>query len=402
MRRVAITGIGALTSGGSDAERSWQAIRDAHRTFRAPSRLGDKKMGIACVAELREFDPEANFDRRRLGALDPAAQYAIVAAREAMAQAGIGFDAYDPSRTLCVIGSGAAGEATHDMSAERIYGQGAERLHPLTVPRVMASAPASQLAIEFGIRGGVFLITSACASAAHAIGHAYQSIRYGMADVAMTGGTEASLTFGCLKGWEALHVLSDDVCRPFSYGRRGLVLGEGAAILILEEMEAARRRGAEILAELRGFGMSSDAASLTAPEPGGMARAIRLALSDAQLDPDRVDHLNSHGTGTHMNDVSECLALHEVFGDRAARIPVTATKSVLGHCLGASGAIELVMAIKSLAAQTLAPTANFVEPDPNCPIDCVPNVARDARIGTIVSNSFAFGGLNASLVVGHV
>ena len=401
MRRVAITGIGALTAGGIDAERSWQAVRDAHQPFGAPSRLGDKTTGVSRVAELRDYDPETYFDRRRLSALDPAAQYAIVAGREALAQSGIDFADYDPDRTMCVIGSGAAGEATHDMSSERIYRHGADRLHPLTVPRLMASAPASQLAIEFGIRGGVFLIASACASAAHAIGQAYQAIRYGMADIAMTGGTEASLTFGCLKGWEALHVLSDDLCRPFSFGRRGLMLGEGAAILVLEEMEAARRRGADILGELRGFGMSSDAGSLTSPDPAGMARAMRLALADAGADAGAVDHLNAHGTGTNMNDASECQALHQVFGDRATRLPVTATKSVLGHCLGASGAIELVMAVKSLGAQTLAPTANFVEPDPECPIDCVPNVARDARIRTIVSNSFAFGGLNASLVLGH-
>jgi nodulation protein E len=265
----------------------------------------------------------------------------------------------------------------------------------------MSSAVASQLAMALGIRGGVFAVASACASSTHAIGQACLAIRSGMADVAVTGGSEACLTFSCLKAWEALHVLTDDLCRPFSKGRRGLLLGEGSAIFVLEDYDHARRRGADILAEVKGFGMSSDAASLTSPEAGGMARAMKAALADARLPADAIDHVNSHGTGTHLNDVTECSALEAVFGDRARGLPVTANKSVLGHALGASGALELAMSIAALREQVLAPTANFVEPDPDCRVDCIPNVARDARIGTILSNSFAFGGLNASLIVGH-
>ena len=401
MRRVVVTGIGTVSAGGASTAESWASVRDGAHRFRPPSRLGDRRVGVPLVAEIPDFDPERHFDRRSLAGLDPVSQYAIVAAREAVAQAGIDFGMLPPERTLCIVGTGAGGETTHDHASDRLFGQGVERLHPLTVPRIMSSAVASQLAMALRIRGGVFAVGSACASSTHAIGQACLAIRSGMADVALTGGSEACLTFSCLKAWEALHVLTDDLCRPFSKGRRGLLLGEGAAIFVLEDYESARRRGADILAEVKGFGMSSDAASLTSPDAGGMARAMTAALADARLPVDAVDHVNTHGTGTHMNDATECAALEAVFGDRARRLPVTANKSVLGHALGASGALELAMAIAALREQVLAPTANFVEADPLCRVDCVPNIARDARIGTILSNSFAFGGLNASLVVGH-
>jgi nodulation protein E len=401
MRRVVVTGIGTVSAGGTSTAGSWASVRDAVPSVRPPSRLGEGQVGVPLVAEIPDFDPESHFERRALSSLDPVSQYAIVAAREAVAQAGIDFAALPPERTLCIVGTGAGGETTHDQAALRLYGKGADKLHPMTVPRIMSSAVASQLAMALGIRGGVFVVASACASSTHAIGQAAMAIRSGMADVAVTGGSEACLTFSCIKAWEALHVLTDDLCRPFSKGRRGLLLGEGSAIFVLEDYETARRRGAEILAEVKGFGMSSDAASLTSPDAGGMARAMSAALADAGMCEDEVDHINSHGTGTHMNDATEYAALQAVFGDRAKRLPVTANKSVLGHALGASGALELAMSIAALREQVLAPTANFVEADPDCPVDCVPNVARDGRIGTILSNSFAFGGLNASLVIGH-
>jgi nodulation protein E len=401
MRRVVVTGIGTVSAGGGTTAESWATVRDATHRFRPPSRLGEWKVTVPLVAEIPDFDPDIHFDRRALASLDPVSQYGIVAAREAVAQAGIDFTALPPERTLCIVGTGAGGETTHDHSAQRVYAKGGDRLHPLTVPRIMSSAVASQLAMALGIRGGVFVIASACASSTHAIGQAAMAIRSGMADVALTGGSEACLTFSCLKAWEALHVLTDDLCRPFSKGRRGLLLGEGSAIFVLEDYESAHRRGADILAEVKGFGMSSDAASLTSPDADGMARAMNAALADAGLSADSIDHVNSHGTGTYMNDATEYAALETVFGDRARKVPVTANKSVLGHALGASGALELAMAIAALREQVLAPTANFVEADPECPVDCVPNVARDARIGSVLSNSFAFGGLNASLVVGH-
>lgn len=391
-----------VSAAGIGAARTWQAARDAEALLGAPSRLRGRTVGIHRVAEVQGFDPSCHFDPRRLAALDPVAQYGIVAAREAVAAAGIDFTALDPARTMCVIGTGAGGEVTHDDASARVYVEGASRLHPLTVPRLMVSAVASQVAMEFGIKGGVYVVSSACASSTHAIGQAFNAVRAGQVDAVITGGSEACLTYGCLKAWDALHVVSDDACRPFSRGRRGLILGEGAALMVLEPWDRASRRGADILAELTGFGMSSDAGQLTSPDVDGMQRAMAAALNDARLPIDAVDHVNAHGTGTRLNDSSECEALGRLFGTRAHRLPVTGSKSVIGHLLGASGAIETGLAIQSLRHQVLAPTANFEADDPECAVDPVPNTARDARVRCVLSNSFAFGGLNAALVVNHV
>ena len=399
MKRVVITGIGMISPGGLDLPSSWQAVRDAHAVLALASAGRDIHTRNQLVAELKNYDPAAHFDRKQVAALDPVAQYAILAARQAMARSGLDLQAISPDRTRCIIGSGTGGEYTHDEASRQVYDQGATRLHPLTVPRIMMSAVASQVALDLRIMGGVYAISSACASAAHAIGQAYTDIRSGAADVAVAGGSEACLTHGCIKAWQALHVLSDDCCRPFSHGRRGLVLSEGAAMFVLEDHDAAQARGADILAELLGFGMSSDAASLTAPDAAGMARAMRSALASARLPADAIDHVNAHGTGTAANDSTECAALAMVFGSRLATMPVTANKSTLGHSLGASGALELAMAVMTLQTQTIPPTANFLAEDRDCPIDCVPNVARNAAVRTILSNSFAFGGLNAALVV---
>lgn len=401
MRRVAITGAGMVSPGGLSVAESWRAVRD-RRWLLAPASAGQEETAGLMVAEIRDLDPERHFDRRQLVALDPVAQYAVIAAREAVAMAGIALGDIAPERTRCIIGSGTGGERTHDEASRRVYGDKGQRLHPMTVPRIMQSGAASHVALDQAIRGGVYAVSSACASAAHALGQAFADIRAGIADVALAGGSEACLSHSCIRGWQALHILSDDGCRPFSLGRRGLVLGEGAAIFVLEAYDQAVARGADILAELVGFGMSSDAGSITAPHADGMARAMRGALADARLSADAVDHVNAHGTGTQANDATECAALALVFGDRLGRIPVTANKSVLGHALGASGAFELAMAIMSLREEVLSPTAHFQTADPACPVDCIPNAARDAAVSTILSNSFAFGGLNAALVVRRV
>lgn len=351
------------------------------------------------VAEVRGFNAEDHFDRRQIPSLDRVAQYAVVAARAAVAAAGLNLAAIPPERTRCIIGSGTGGEQTHDAASRRVYEDGAVRLHPMTVPRIMLSAVASHVALDQQLTGGVYAVSSACASSAHAVGQAFADIRAGVVDVAIAGGSEACLTHGCMKGWQALHVLSDDGCRPFSLHRRGLVLGEGAAIFVLEDYDRAAARGADILAEVAGFGMSSDAGSLTAPSAPGMARAMHAALLDGGIDADAVDHVNAHGTGTESNDSTECAALALVFGDRLPAIPVTANKSVLGHALGAAAAFELAMAVMTLRTGVIPPTANHLAPDPRCPIDCVPRGARDAAVATILSNSFAFGGLNAALAI---
>jgi nodulation protein E len=267
------------------------------------------------------------------------------------------------------------------------------------VPRIMPNAPASHLSMEFGLRGPCFSTASACASSAHAIGLAFLMIRAGMLDMAVSGGSDASIVVGFMKAWDALRVLSPDVCRPFSRDRTGLVIGEGAAILVLEEWEHATRRDATIHAELSGFGMSADAGELTAPSADGAARAMRAALDDAGMTPEQVDYVNAHGTGTRLNDKTEVEALGQVFGEHLHRLPVSSTKSMVGHCLNAGGAVELAVSALALHHGVLPPTIGFREPDPECAVDCVPNEARRAPIRVAMSNSFAFGGLNAVLLL---
>lgn len=398
MRRVVITGVGMVTAGGVGVERSWTALCESRDVLRPPSQIGGRSFAYP-VAEADDFQPSVHFDRKEAAALDRVSQLAIVAAREAVAQAGVEFGSYRPERTRCIIGTGAGGEITRDEASQRVYGGLSDRVHPLTVPKVMVSAVASQVAMTFAIFGGVYVISSACASAAHAIGQAFGDIRSGTADVAVTGGSEACLGFGCLTAWQALHILSDDRCRPFSKGRRGVVLAEGATMLVLEEFEAARARGAEMLGELVGFGMSSDAGSLTSPDVDGMTRSMQWAIADAGWNVDQVEHVNAHGTGTYANDVCEYQALRQTFGERLKTIPVTANKSVLGHSLGASAATELGLSLMTLKHGVVPPTANFAEADPECPVDCVPDAPRAADIDRILSNSFAFGGLNVSLAL---
>ena len=297
-----------------------------------------------------------------------------------------------------VIGSAAGGQTTMDDSYFRLYSECAARLHPLTVPRLMTSAAASQISMDLGLKGPAFCVASACASGAHAIGLTFQMIRSGMTTIAVSGGAEACLTAGTIKAWESLRVLSQDTCRPFSRTRSGLVLGEGAAVFLLEERTHALARGARVYAEIQGFGMSADAFDITAPDPDGAARAMRAALSDARRNADEVNYVNAHGTGTTHNDRSETTALRNVFGPHARHFAVSSSKAVLGHGLGAAGALEFAATALAIHHQTIPPTANFEEIDPDCDLDVVPNVARHAMVNVAVSNSFAFGGLNAVLL----
>lgn len=399
MRRVAITGVGMVSAAGANVEQSWSTIKRGLSQF-VPAAAGrDGGTRAIPVAPVKDFEAALHFQNRQLVGLDPVSCYAIVAAREAMRQSGLQLAEIQPGRTRCIVGSGTGGEFSHDEASRQVYDRGATRLHPMTVPKIMMSAVASQVAIDLQIKGGVYAISSACASGTHAIGQAFWDVRSGLVDVAVAGGSEACLTFGCLKGWQALHVLADDTCRPFSEGRRGLVLGEGAAIVVLEDFDRAQRRGAHILAEIVGFGMSCDAGSLTAPDAGGMARAMSGAIADAKMQAADIDHVNAHGTGTQANDTTESEALALVFGPRLADIPVTANKSILGHSLGASGALEFVVSVMTLQDSIVPPTANHVALDPSCPVDCVPNIARPFVANGILSNSFAFGGLNASLAL---
>lgn len=395
-RRVAITGLGAISALGTDVPMLWSAILRSACGIGPIRSIATDRLAVRTAAEIQGFDPGLHFDDRSRAALDRVSQLALVAAREAVAAGAPGTEA--PRRAGVVLGA-ALGQATLDSSYRSFYGEGAKRLHPMTVPRSMPSAPASHLSIEFGLRGPCFATASACASSAHAIGLAFHMVRSGMLDLAVTGGCDASIQVGYLKAWDSLRILSPNVCRPFSRDREGLVIGEGAGILVLEPWEAARARGATIHAELVGFGMSADAADLTAPSATGAAQAMRDALDDAGLPSDSVDYVNAHGTGTRLNDKTEVEALTQVFGAHLKKLPVSSSKSMFGHCLNAAGALELVVTALALREGVLPPTLGFREADPECAIDCVPNQARPAAIEVAISNSFAFGGLNAALVL---
>jgi nodulation protein E len=397
LNRVAITGLGVVSSVGQSTSDYWDALIAGRSGF-AQATLGTSAQATdKLVGEVKNFDPAAHFDKSQLPLLDRVSQFAVVAAREAVKQSGLDLQGETADRTAAIIGTGSGGHTTVDDSFHRLYAENAQRLHPLTIPKAMISAPASQVSLHCNTKGPAFAISSACASSTHAIGVAFHMLRSGSVTCAVTGGTEASITFGAMKGWEAMRIMSSDTCRPFSKDRKGMVIGEGAAVLMLETLEHAQARGAEILAEIVGFGMSADAKDLTAPDPNGMARAITGALNDAKLSPDEIDYVNAHGTGTMANDLAETVALRSSFGNHARKLAVSSTKSVVGHGLGAGGALEFVAAILAIRDGIAPPTMNYLGPDDGCDLDYVPNEARRMKVRAAISNSFAFGGLNAVL-----
>ena len=398
-RRVVVTGLGVISALGPDRA----AFRE--RLFEGTSAIAPMPEEIAGAAAGRPaafyegLDPSEHFDKRDVDMLDRFAQFATIAAREAVAHAGLEIDPALGRRTAAITGSCVGGKQTEDDGFKRLYGQGKTRLHPFTVPRTMANAGASRIAFELGITGPAFTLSTACSSANHALGHAFWMVRSGAVDVALAGGSEAPLTPGHLLAWQALRLLDPETCRPFSKGRRGTALGEGGAILVLEHLESARSRGAEPLAEIVGFGQSSDAYHLTQGSVDGPIAAMRGALEDASLAPEEIDYVNAHGTGTPANDPTEVKALRTVFGEHAESLLVSSTKSLHGHTLGAAGALEAAATVIALREGRVPPTANHVEADPECDLDVVPNQARAAPIEAALSNSFAFGGLNAVLAL---
>lgn len=402
MNRVAITGIGVVSPVGNDLEAYWHALVDGRSGIGPLTSIPTERLNIRIAAEVKNHVPEQNFDIRALPLLDRFAQFAVMAARYAVADAGLIFDEELAQATATIVGTGVGGQNTLDDGYYRLYGQNAARLHPFTIPRLMVNAGASQISMDLGLRGPTFAVASACASGTHAIGLAFEMIRCGRAAVALAGGAEACITVGTLKGWEALRVLSSDTCRPFSRTRSGLVLGEGAAILVLEPLDRAIARDARVYAELRGFGMSADAADIISPSAEGSARAIRAALDDARIAGDSIDYINAHGTGTMLNDATETQAIRAVFGAHADRLAISSSKAVLGHGLGAAGALEAAATALAIQRRVMPPTANFEEPDSACDLDVIPNIAREKRIRCAISNSFAFGGLNAVLVLGEL
>jgi len=402
MIRVAITGIGVVSPVGSNLEAYWQALAEGRSGIGPITTIPTERLNTRIAAEVKNHAAERNFDVRVVPLLDRFAQFAVIAARHAVADAGLIFSEELAQTTATIVGTGVGGQNTLDDGYFRLYGQNAARLHPFTIPRLMVNAGASHISMDLGLRGPTFAVASACASGTHAIGVALDMIRCGRAAVALAGGAEACLTVGTIKGWEALRVLSADTCRPFSRTRSGLVLGEGAAILVLEPLDRAIARDARVYAELRGFGMSADAADIIAPNAAGSARAMRAALEDARIAEDSIDYINAHGTGTMLNDATETRAIRAVFGTHADRLAISSIKAVLGHGLGAAGALEAAATALAIQHRVMPPTANFEEPDPACNLDVIPNVARERHIRYAMSNSFAFGGLNAVLVLGEV
>ncbi len=402
IRRVAVTGIGVISALGLTRPAFWDALAAGRCGIRPMTLVPEGSTRFPNAAEVPDYRASDYFDEKEAGYLDRFSQFALIAAREAVADSGIIFDETLRENAAIVTGSCAGGQTTEDEGFHGLYAMKNTRFAPLSIPKVMANAGASRISLEYGITGPVYTVSTACSSANHAIGQAFWMVRNGTAAAAIAGGSEAPFSMGMLKAWEAMRVISPDTCRPFSRDRRGLILGEGAAMLVLEPLDRAQARGAHIWGEIVGFGMSSDAHHITQPSAAGAAKAMRAALTDSGIELGAVDYINAHGTGTPSNDPTESEAIRTLFGERAEKIPVSSTKSMHGHTLGAAGALEAAATLFAIHEDVIPPTANFTEADPACNLDIVPNTARAALVQYALSNSFAFGGLNAVLVLGKV
>ena len=399
MNRVVITGAGTINALGGSVPETLQAMREGQLGI-GPLQMRDlDRLTVKIGGQIKDFDPEAHFDRQKLALYDRVTQLVLLASREAMAQSGLEITEELSETTGVVLGTAAGGMNTWDDNFRSVYEEGKNRVHPFVVPKLMTNAAASHLSMAHNIKGPSLTVSTACASSNHAIGLAFQMVRSGMAQVMLAGGGDAMLTFGGIKAWEGLRVMSKTACRPFSANRSGMVQGEGAGIFVLETYERAKARGAEILAELVGFAMTSDAGDIVMPNQQGAVRAMRGALRDARLDPQDIGYINAHGTGTAANDKTECAAVQEAFGSHAQNVMMSSTKSMHGHLIGGTGAVELLACLMALRDGVIAPTIGYEHPDPNCALDVVPNVARQATVTATLSNAFAFGGMNAVLAL---
>ena len=399
MNRVVITGAGTINALGGSVSETLQAMREGQLGI-GPLQMRDlDRLSVKIGAQIKDFDPEAHFDRQKLALYDRVTQLVLLASREAMAQSGLEITEELSETTGVVLGTAAGGMNTWDDNFRSVYEEGKNRVHPFVVPKLMTNAAASHLSMAHNIKGPSLTVSTACASSNHAIGLAFHMVRSGMAQVMLAGGGDAMLTFGGIKAWEGLRVMSKTACRPFSANRSGMVQGEGAGVFVLETYEGAKARGAEMLAELIGFSMTSDAGDIVMPNQQGAVRAIRGALRDACLDPQDIGYINAHGTGTAANDKTECAAVTEAFGAHAPALMMSSTKSMHGHLIGGTGAVELLACLMALRDGVIAPTIGYEQPDPNCALDVVPNVARQAKVTATLSNAFAFGGMNAVLAL---
>ena len=399
MNRVAITGAGTINSLGHSVKETFKSMAEGTCGIGALSFRDVDRLDIKIGGQVKNFAPTTVFNRQQLSLYDRVTQFTLIAAKEAIKQSGIIFSGELAARSGVVLGTAGGGVSTWDDNYRAVYEEGKNRVHPFVVPKLMNNAAASHVSMEYNLKGPSFTVSTACASSNHAMAQAFQMVRSGLSDVMITGGSESMLCFGGVKAWEGLRVMSKDACRPFSANRNGMVQGEGAAIFVLENFDNAKKRGAEILAEVIGYAMSSDASDIVMPSKQGAARAIKGALNDAKLNSEEVQYINAHGTGTAANDKTECAAVADVFGRHADNLMISSTKSMHGHVIGGTGAIELLACIMAVKDGIVAPTIGYEEADPECALDVVPNKSREVKVDVALSNAFAFGGLNAVLAI---
>jgi nodulation protein E len=398
MIRVGITGMGAISAAGVGVAALWDAARDGVCAVSPLAIPRSEILRIRIAASVRDFDPRGYMSDNEIKRCDRYAQFAHVAVGEALRMAELSDAQLLGSRTAVIFGTGIGGMSTTDDGCFELY-SGKTRINPLSIPRLIPSSAASHISIVHKVTGPCFAVTSACASGSQAIGLAAQLIRAGIVDRAIVGGSEACITPATMKAWEMMRVLTPDRCRPFSKDRSGMIVGEGAGAVILESEAAIAARSARPLVWLAGYGTSSDACDIIQPDVGGAVAAMQAALDDAGIAADTIDYINAHGTGTVLNDINEADAINRVFELRTAELPVSSSKPVIGHTLGASGALELIITIKALLHDTVPAHINFTEPDPNCPLSLPTTGPLSRPISAALSNSFAFGGINASLIV---
>jgi len=401
-RRVVVTGQGVVTPLGTGVDRFWAALKNGECGIRQVQSFPTDELYITIAGEIPDFDPKERLQSKQLLLADKYSQYAGCAAQEAVAQSKLEVPMKESEayRSACIIGSGVGGLTTLEFSYKMLFKENKRATHPLTLLKAIGSSASAHVSIENGIKGPTFGVVSACATATHAIGLTYRMIREGLVDVGIAGAAEASLNWGATRAWQAMRVLSPDGLFPFSKNRNGTVLAEGAGILMLEEYGRAKDRGAPIIAELMGYGMTADAADMVNPSIDGAAMAMKMALDDAALSPSDIDYINAHGTATAVNDVNETRAIKHVFGNAANKLSISSTKSMHGHCLGAGGGIEAVASLKAIQEKFVPATIGLDEPDPECDLDYTANAGRKREVNYAMSNSFAFGGLNAVLVFG--
>ncbi|UWQ43162.1 beta-ketoacyl-[acyl-carrier-protein] synthase family protein [Leisingera aquaemixtae] len=402
MKRVVITGAGTINALGHSVPATLEAMREGRCGIGELEFRDVERLAIRIGGQVRGFEAEGRFNRQQMSLYDRFTQFTLTAAKEAIAQSGLEFHGELSAKAGVVLGNSGGGMQTLDENYRSVYEDGKNRVHPFVVPKLMNNAAAGHVSMQFNLKGPSFTVSTACASSNHAMAQAFQMVRSGMSPVMITGGSESMLCFGGVKAWEGLRVMSKDACRPFSANRNGMVQGEGAGVFVFEEYDHAKTRGAEILCEVIGFAMSSDAADIVMPSKQGAARAIAGALQDARVSASEVGYINAHGTGTAANDKTECAAVADVFGPHADSLMISSTKSMHGHLIGGTGAVELLACIMALRDGVIAPTIGYEEPDPECALAVVPNEAREARVEVALSNAFAFGGLNAVLALRRV